>query len=209
MHMPENTGGDFQSCPAGNHVAVCYRVLDLGTQKSDFQGQVSMKRKVLITWEIPDELMDDGRPFSVSKKYTFSSHEKATFRKDLESWRGVPFQDSDFGPGGFDIKNLLGKGCMLNVIHEEKGDKTYTNIASIARMPKGMNAPAPVNAITYFTLEKPDWAIYDALSQGLRDQIAKSPEYHDARFPGMNQAPQAGGYNQSIGAREFDEEVAF
>lgn len=197
MHLPENNGKDFESCPAGNHIAVCYRVIDLGTQKTEWQGQAKIQHKILVGWEIPEELMEDGRPFSVSKKYTFSSHEKSVLRKDLESWRGQPFQDSDFGPGGFDIKNLLGKACMLNVIHESKNGTTYANIASIARLPKTVTAPQMKNPIVYFTLDKPDWTIYDTLSQGLRDQISKSPEYSEARNPSA--------YNQSIGVNNFDD----
>ena len=37
----ENTssGGDFKPVPAGLHLARCYRIIDLGTQRSEFDGQ--------------------------------------------------------------------------------------------------------------------------------------------------------------------------
>jgi hypothetical protein len=38
--------------------------------------------------------MKDGKAFSIHKKYTLSSHKKATLRKELEAWRGVPFSDT-------------------------------------------------------------------------------------------------------------------
>ena len=205
MHMPENNGTDFKPCPDGNHVAVCVRVIDLGTQKTEFQGQTKTQRKVLVTWEIPDEKMEDGRPFTVNKKYTFSSHEKSNFRKDLESWRGVPFKDSDFGPGGFDVKNLLGVGCLLNVVHNEKNGNTYANIASIARLPKGMNAPAPENQIVYFSLDNPDWAVFEGLSDSLKKIIAESPEYHEARSTNEDHGPQS---PEDYGA-DLEDEIPF
>lgn len=208
MHMPENSGGDFKPCPDGNHVAICIRVIDLGTQKVEYQGQTKMQHKVLITWEIPEEKMDDGRPFTINKKYTFSSHEKSNFRKDLEAWRGLPFKDSDFGPGGFDIKNLLDKGCMLNVVHNEKGGTTYANIASIARLPKGMATPIAHNGTVYFSLENPDWTVFDALSDGLKKTIMESPEYHEARQTNEDHGPESADDYGAHSSDEF-EEVAF
>lgn len=202
MQMPENKGGDFTPCPDGNHIATCIRVIDLGTQKWDYQGQTKTGRKVLITWEIPDELMDDGRPFTINKKYTFSSHEKANMRKDLESWRGVPFKDSDFGAGGFDIKNLLEKGCMLNVVHNPKDGTVYANIASIARLPKGVNAPLTINPTVYFDLDKPDWAVYDGLSDGLKKTISESPEYHEARSMNEDRGPSSASDYGNVGELE-------
>ena len=204
MFMPENKGGDFTPCPDGNHIAVCIRVIDLGTQKGEYQGQPKIARKVLITWEIPDELMEDGRPFTINKKYTFSSHEKSAMRKDLEAWRGVPFKDSDFGPGGFDIRNLLEKGCMLNVVHNPKDGTVYANIASIARLPKGVNAPTPFNQTVFFDLDKPDWSVYDSLSDGLKKTISESPEYHNARAVNEDTGPNSpDDYN--VGAGELED----
>ena len=149
MHMPPNTGGgDFEPPPAGNHRAVCYRVIDLGTQQTEYQGQTKYQRKIMLSWELCDEIMpargDFGpKPFSMSQRYTFSSHEKAVLRQHLESWRGVPFQDSDFGPGGFDIRNVLGKSCLLNVVHEIKNGKITQQIEDVAyqiRTPEFWNA---------------------------------------------------------------------
>ena len=113
-------GGDFDIAPAGNHVAICYGVVDLGEHEQEWQGKVSLKHRVRISWELCDELMSDGRPFSISKEYTLSLNEKATLRHDLESWRGRPFTDAELA--GFDIFVLLGKPCMVNVVHKPKRD---------------------------------------------------------------------------------------
>ena len=64
-------GGDFEITPAGNHVAICYAVVDLGEHESDWQGKVSLKHRVRLSWECCDELMEDGRPFSVSKDFSY------------------------------------------------------------------------------------------------------------------------------------------
>ena len=49
-------------------------------------------RKIMASWELlGEDRMDDGKPFTMSKSWFLSMHEKATLRKDLESWRGRPF----------------------------------------------------------------------------------------------------------------------
>jgi hypothetical protein len=54
----------------------------------------------MITWELPTELEvfheEKGEePYVVSKTYTLSMHEKATLRRDLESWRGQGFTEKE------------------------------------------------------------------------------------------------------------------
>jgi hypothetical protein len=160
-------------------MAVCFRILDLGTQQTTYQGQQKSAHKILISWELPDEKMADGKPFTISSRYTWSMHEKATLRKHLESWRGLPFQDRDFGPEGFNIKNILGKACLLTVTHSENGEKQYANIAAVGKLMKGMTAPSPVNELTYLWLHPTHWSdeIFSKLSQGLQGVIMRSPEY--------------------------------
>ena len=182
MHMPlNNGGGDFTPPPAGTHIAICYRVIDLGTQKIEWQGSAKEQHKVLLSWELPGELMEDGRPFTISKRYTLSSHEKSTLRKDLEAWRGKAFTDADFGPGGFDIASIIGKACLLSIVHTEKDGKTYANINSLSRLAKGMEAPEITNERLYLSLSAEPGkfvsAVMDKLSDGLQDTIRKSPEY--------------------------------
>jgi hypothetical protein len=80
-------------------------------------------------------------PFLVRRRYTCSLHEKATLRRDLESWRGRAFTDKELE--AFDLESLLSVGCLINVIHESRNGSTYANVASVMRLPKGMTAPTP------------------------------------------------------------------
>jgi hypothetical protein len=199
-YLPKPTeGGDFKPCPVGTHLGVCVRVIDLGTQESTFGGKTNIRHKVMISWELPDERMDDGRPFMVSKRYTWSMHEKATLRKDLEAWRGVPFKDSDFGEGGFDIRNVLAKPCLVSVTHDERDGKTYSNVASVSKIMKGMNAPAPENepVLLWLDPETFDVEVFDKLSDGLKDTIRKSPEFR-AIQASYNSQPDSPNYREEL-----------
>lgn len=213
--LPKPTeGGNFAPTPSGTHLAMCYRIIDLGTQPIEYKGEKKMQHKILISWELPDELMPDGEkegePFTVHHRYTWSMHEKASLRRDLESWRGLAFQDGDFGPGGFEIQNILGKPCLITIVHETKGDKTYANIASISKLPKGMQAPKfPKNDPKFCWLngEEFDRDVFDSLSDKLKQAIMDSPEYKAFTTGGGEHITDAP--TKRLGAGDLDDEIPF
>jgi hypothetical protein len=179
---PQDAGGDFKPCPEGTHAAICIRVCDMGSRMKAYQGQdPKMVHEVLLSWELIDEKMSDGRPFIVSKNYTWSMSEKANLRKDLESWRGAKFTQADFGK--FDIKNLLGKACLVGVTHTEVGERTYANVATVSKPMKGMTFPDPVNVPAYIWLnvDRFDETAFNALGDGLKGKIMQTPEYQEVK----------------------------
>ena len=130
-------GGDFQPAPAGTYRAVCVDVIDKGIVEVTYQNKTKRQHKVSVAWLI-DEKRDDGKYYLVFKRYTLSLNEKATLRKDLESWRGKPFtRDEEMG---FDVETVLGANCLLNVQHATKGDRTYANVVSVMPLMRGMTA---------------------------------------------------------------------
>jgi len=146
-------GGDFDPITQGMHHAVCYGLFDLGTQFMETFGKWG--HKVLLCWEIPEERIQiekDGKkldlPRATSKEYTLSLGIKANLRKDLETWRGRAFTADELS--GFDVKNILGKNCLIQIIHQQKGDKVYANVASITPLMKGVASKQPENPIKYF-----------------------------------------------------------
>jgi hypothetical protein len=161
--IAKSSGGSFVPCPPGAHSAVCVDVIDMGLLEVNWGGKKKSQHKIRIVWQV-EEVMGDNKPFMVQRRYTLSLHEKATLRKDLESWRGKQFTAEELE--GFDIEVLIGVPCLLNVIQEKKDGSTYANVASIMRLPKSMNAltqrdyvrvqdrtPAQAEAVT----EGPQW----------------------------------------------------
>ena len=170
----DSGGGDFELTPAGNHIARCYAVVDLGMQKSTWQGVESEKRKVRISWELPEALMEDGRPFSVSANYTLSLSEKANLRKDLQSWRGREFTEQELA--GFDLFTVLGVAAMVNVVHNSKDNKTYANVGAVTPLPNGMQAPPPVNSVLKFSLDEHTEEEWQALPDWLQKKINRDAQ---------------------------------
>ena len=165
-------GGDFKQAPTGTHIARCIRLTDLGTQHGEYQGQPNVRNQVLVTWELCNEMMEEGKPFIVSHFYTNSLNEKATLRAHLEAWRGRQFTEAEAKK--FDLMNILGKPCMVTVVENDKGK---SKVASVSAMPKGMTAPEPVNKPSAFWIEEWDQAMFDAMPKGIREIIEKSDEY--------------------------------
>jgi hypothetical protein len=178
MFLPTPTASaDYELPPAGGpYVAVCTRFIDLGTQYSEHYNKSA--RKVMVGWELADMADAQGRPYTIAKRYSWSMHEKSQLRKDLEAWRGKPFVNSDFGPGGFNAAKLLGKACQMMIDHTQNGERTYANVKTIMALSRGQQAPEPVSTLEYLSLDPAEFnrAIYDALSDGLKRIIAESPE---------------------------------
>lgn len=128
-------GKTFDPAPAGVHQGVCVDVVDLGILDVTWQGQSKKQHKINVAWQIAEK-RDDGKPFLVFKRYTLSLGEKATLRKDLESWRGRAFTRDE--EQGFDVERLIGANCLLNIQHNESGGKTYANVVSVMPLLKGM-----------------------------------------------------------------------
>lgn len=192
MHLPPPNDKEFELPPAGTHLAICYRVIDLGTQETNWQGQTKRQHKILVSWELPDEKMSDGRPFTISQRYTWSMSDKAALRKDLESWRGTPFTEKDFGSQGFDIRNIVGKACLLTIVPETKGEKTYANIKAIGKLMKGQQAPtetANEKAYLWIHHERWDSDVFHKLSDSLKATIMASPEYKEMMNGGQDETP--------------------
>ena len=182
----EDKGGSFESTPPGLHLARCYRIIDLGTQKSEYLGQVKYLRKVMLGWEIHGSddsgtalKMKDGRPFAMFKNYTLSWAEKANLRADLQSWRGKPFSQEEMRR--FDLKTILGAWCMLNVIEKQGNDgKTYVNVNGITPVPsmiKQAGLPNAVNKNEVFMLDTPDMEMFNTFSDNLKKKIMSTPEW--------------------------------
>lgn len=165
--IAKQTGEDFEIAPAGNYAARCYQMVELGIREKGgmYPGEAHQMR---WAFEI-DERMRDGRPFSVSEILTISLSSKAKLRDRLKSWRGRDFTEAELA--GFDLKNVVGAPCLINVVHNESGGKTYANIASITPLPKGMAAPELQN-------DKLVWEFGDdesLLPEWIRKMLGRDP----------------------------------
>ena len=194
--------GDFEPVPAGSHIAVCDIVADIGLQPGS--GMYPQpKNQVYIRFELPNERIQfekDGKkqegPQVIGKTYTASMNEKANLRHHLESWRGKAFTDEE--AESFDVSAILGKPCMLTVMHTKKGEKTYANITSIGPLPKGIQAKTIIPEITpVLYASSDDTASYAALPEWLRKKIDSQILVEAKRETTTSEMPPVGAYDST------------
>lgn len=171
MVTVRNSDTHFESPEPGSYPATCYKIIDLGTQESEYQGKAIRRRQVIIGWELAEK-MSTGDPFVVSAFYTASLSEKSKLRPILESWRGASFTTEELD--GFDLGKLLGKSCLVSLVIN---DKQKTKVSTAMKLPKGVSGPVLVNKVVHFDLDKFDQGVFDSLSDKLKDMIRRSPEY--------------------------------
>jgi len=191
-------GGSFTPVPPGMHLARCYRVIDMGTQTTTWQGKEKQQPKVMLQFEVHSEdadgkalVTDKGEPLSISKNFTASLGEKAALRAELENWRSRGFTADELA--GFQLKNVLGAWAMLSVVKElGKDGKEYTNITSINPVPASMKKaglPEGHNELKIFDIDSPDMALFETFGQRMREKIEASPEWQQRG----SAAPQSSG----------------
>jgi len=176
-------GGDFGILDAGTHLAVCTQVIDLGTTLKQFAGYEPKKlHEVIVTWETPEERIDipdadgktESKPRWISKTYTLSLFKKSNLCIDLTNWRGRQFTEKE--RDGFDVKNILGKSCMISVSHKTSGEKTYANVTGVAGLMKGLNPVEPEGNVNYFSIEE-GGPIPEHLPDWMKERIMESDEW--------------------------------
>ena len=183
----------YPSVSAGVHKARCIKVIDLGTQKNDYQGQISWKRTVLIIWEVPEELDGEGKAMTISKFYNLSLHEKSSLSQDLVSWRGRPFTETE--KQSFDVSKLVGVACTLNVI-EKNGKARISSVMPLAKNDKVAEQVYPSMMFSIDDFQNGKKEVFNQLSEGIRKMILNSRELQD-----MNQdlGDGANGADTSVG----------
>ena len=213
----DSGGGSFAPVPPGMHLARCYRIVDMGTQTTEFQGQTKHLQKVMMQFEVHGEdetgkplVTEKGDPMSISKNFTLSLAEKATLRKDLQAWRGKEFTGQELR--GFELKNVLGAWAMITAAKSlGNNGKEYTNIISINPVPvaiKKAGLPQGFNKLAIFSIETPDMELFGTFGNGLKEKIQSSPEWR-ARQSDAYQKEQAASANSGSGFDDMEDDIPF
>lgn len=169
-----DSGGQFTPAPEGTHAAICVQMVDLGHQYSRFYDK--WRHRIRLTFELTNEDDGSGKHPLVSTEMTASLAERAQLRATLEAWRGRKFTKEELK--GFQLKNILGKPCMVTVVHNEQNGRTYANIQAITQLAKGMPAGEAQSEILCFDMDDDPacWDVFERLPEFLREKILQSQE---------------------------------
>ena len=117
--------------PEGNHNGDIAAVVYVGVQPSKFRATGQSTLVVRFEFEV-----DGGRRYGLWKRYNYTLHNKGDFYGLITAALGKAFvRNTD---GSFDPRTLVGHSVMVEVVHTEKGEKTYADVGAVSRHPKGL-----------------------------------------------------------------------
>lgn len=167
----------------GAYPARIYQIIHIGTVPG-FQGK--LQNKARITFEFPTEMkvFDEKKgeqPMVLSQDYTLSFNEKAGLRKVIDACdpKALKAVGEDGLVEVYDIEKLLGKSCLVTIIHKasKDGQNTYANIGGCTVLPKGMVCPAQINPSKSLSYDAWDQSFFETLPKFLQDAMKSSDEY--------------------------------
>lgn len=156
------------------------QVIDLGLQpQRAYAGKEKPPaNEVMFTYELVDEFMKDEDGNDVENKPRWLSEQLpwyGTYADKAKSTQRYLALDPNEDLGG-DLAKLAGMPCNITVVNNQKGDKTYDNVANIAAMrPKdAANCPELQNPISVFDLDAPDMEVFARFPQWIQDKITSN-----------------------------------
>ncbi len=215
LKIKKKSGSSVPPMEAGTYPAVCVGIVDLGEQYNEAFKKYT--DKMLFIWEIPSQTIEiDGedKPRWLSKDFSASLHEKSNLYQTLVSWRGKAFTEAELtedenGDMQFSVLEMLGSGCFLQVIVEEKDGNSYNRITSVIALAVGMSTPPTETPLIAFDIDRWDNEAFKSLPEWIQERIKKSTQYQKLHVPTDSVDVNTNGAQQSKaagGAQEQKEE---
>ena len=158
----EMTGGkDFsnEKPTEDQHVAICIGVWDIGIHESVWEGKVSQKRKLLIRFEVEELMPEDseykGKHKCINRYFNATLWEQGALRPAIEAIIGKALTQEEAEQ--LDLQSLVGKACMLDIIHKTRNGKVIPEIKAISKIPKKMEADIFTPDNLYKDGKEPEW----------------------------------------------------
>lgn len=159
------------------------QVIDLGLQaQKEFQGKPKKPcQEVMLTYELCDEFMKDEEGNDIEDKPRWISEILpfyGLFAENANSTKRLKAFDPDDAFEG-DLSKCVDIPVNVTIIQNKKGDKVYTNVASIAPMSakKAATCPELQNPIKLFDLDAPDAEVYKALPKWIQEKMQANLNY--------------------------------
>ena len=203
-------GEGFERPPAGNHLAVLVAMIDMGTQRQEYQGTESWVPRIYFCWELVAEKMSGtkDRNHVIGIDLTNSLHVKAKLRQWIEARKGKKMPDGMT----YEIDKELGQPSLLSVVLNKNG---YPVVNGMGAVPRGQTVPPPSRHPFLWSLdddykkagkiELPDW-LPSLFGSSLADHIASCRELNPAgKKPAIRPPAEA----DMVAVADDEEEIPF
>ena len=162
--------------PDGQHLACCYLIADLGTQKGELGGDTRYRNEILMRFEVHGNNADGssivnrgGKLATIEKIYPLSLS-SGSLKRDAEALLGVKdMVRNNF----FKLKDLLGCWAIILVANSK--------IIKINPMPKPIrrNLPDPYRKIKFYVIDTHNKKIFESFSEEIKAKIMNAPEFQE------------------------------
>ena len=185
MDMPvllaEETGAGYELPPAGTWQGVCYSVIDLGTQKEEFEGTIKDAHKVRIGFEFSADTEDEEEKiFTIHKEFTLSFGGRSKLRQFIDAWNGGETTMTEQEAKGFNVYSLLGKEASVNIVRKKSAKgKEYADIGGLSPRIKKLALHERKNENTWLHLSDKYFneEVFDKLPNFVKEKIQEGKEY--------------------------------
>jgi hypothetical protein len=171
MAQSKNTSNkEYESPEDGRYDAVLYRFIDIGTQETTYKGETKHKRRVMLSFELPNTKMSDGRPFTVHTFETYTSFELGNLAKHIKSIMDKDYTQEELDD--FDVQQLIGQSCSVRIATNDKGYQNITDISYSEKKYTPENETVCFNMVDGYSQTE-----FSKISDRMQEKIRKSPEF--------------------------------
>jgi len=172
-NAPQKTSFDTSVPDEGLHPARLARIIELGEQEDKY----GKKEKVVLAYTLPGEMVEiDGemkQRMMMTFPLTLTNNVDSTLMKHMKALNGATWED------------VLGKPCMLEVVHKEVNGVIRANISNVVKPMAGMEIAMPDCDTYIFDFENPSKEVFDKLSEFRQNQIKSATNYAGSAVEAM------------------------
>lgn len=178
--IAKSNNKEFKPLEAGTHVGRVCGIIYIGTITDSFKGEDVTRDRVYITFEVPEALKEDGKPYTIGQEFTLSMNSKGNLLPFIESLLGIKLDKEQSKE--FDVFSILGQVGMLNVVHSlpNQDGNVFANIKSVSPLPKKTECPPAIIEPYLFDYEenfKPEFVFAMPEKGLLRKKILRSEQW--------------------------------
>jgi hypothetical protein len=162
---------DFEIAPEGPAIGVLVTFIDRGMQS----GKFNERRQAALRWELPGVTTESGEPCIVFQTIFNLSMRSKALREVAKGLLGET--------AGLSLSDMVGKAAKLTIVHSERDEGTYANIASITPLKPGVKVPKHETKELFFSLDPNEYdeTKLDLLSEAERKRVLASPTFKETQ----------------------------
>lgn len=199
---------DFEPVSPGIHPAICYYVVDLGTQETTFKNKKRIVHQGRIGWEVQDEITREEKPKVIFQKFNITTSKNGNLRKALNAWRGKELSDEEMEK--FDLEKLIGTQCQIIVESSAGADgNTYYNVTKVVKHPEWPKKKTPFAPTVYYSINDHGGDIPDNISDKIKEVIMASEEWQQINGDGIDERNRAMGEDAGDPGHQDEDAIPF